>query len=137
MTVFDASPEWRRSREEKFLAEAPDSLGDLLSNAAEQFGEALAIDLFDRGQKLSFAEWDSQATRLAHGLHQFGVHAGVVDEDRLHRFGATLAETQVVLRRARRVGAAGTAGLPPPAHQALPPQGPARTPVHEPRPPGR
>ena len=77
MTVFDASLEWRNFREEAFLAEATDSLGDLLSNAAKRFGDALAIDLFERGQKLTFAEWDSQATQIANGLRQVGVRHGM------------------------------------------------------------
>ena len=73
MTILDASAQWRKAREEKFLAEMPSSLGELLSNAAENYGDALAISLFDRDQTLSFTEWNSQASQLANGLRQLGV----------------------------------------------------------------
>ena len=76
MTVFDAAPEWRELREQSFLTQAPESLGCLLSDAARKYGNALALNLFDRGQQLTFAEWDGKASQLADGLREIGVVHG-------------------------------------------------------------
>jgi len=77
---------WRQKREEKFLCDIPPSLGELLSMAATRYGDRLAIDLFDRGQKLSFIDWDSKASLLASGLQQLGVRQGM-------RIGIMLSNT--------------------------------------------
>ena len=74
---MNSSPAWRQERETQFLAEAPASLGELLSRAADRYGEALAIDLFDRGQQLSFVEWDEKASQVAKGLRERGICQGM------------------------------------------------------------
>ena len=63
--------------EAKFLAETPDSIGDLLTETARKYGDNTAIELIDRNQTLTFSEWDTKATQLAHGFARHGVTAGM------------------------------------------------------------
>lgn len=72
MTIYEDTALWRQAREQLFLDEAPQSLGELLSEAAQKYGDTLAMDLFDRGQKLSFTEWDAKASKLASGFQSIG-----------------------------------------------------------------
>ena len=82
MTIYEGSARWRQEREKAFLEASPQSLGELLSQAAERYGDAVAIDLFERGQRISYAAWDDQASRLANGFRGIGIrqgmHVGVV-----------------------------------------------------------
>ncbi|MBT5433452.1 MAG: acyl--CoA ligase [Rhodospirillaceae bacterium] len=85
MTMLDESAAWRAQREQAFAAEAPASLGALLERAARDHGDAIAIDLFERGTRLSFAQWDDRSRRLASGLRglglERGMHVGVLLEN--------------------------------------------------------
>ena len=77
MVIYENTPEWREAREARFHAETPDSLGDLLTKAATTLGDALAIDFFDRGEQLTFSQWDSRANQVANGLQDMGVCKGM------------------------------------------------------------
>jgi acyl-CoA synthetase (AMP-forming)/AMP-acid ligase II len=77
MTMLDQSAAWRSQREQAFAIQAPPSLGALLERAARDHGNATAIDLFERGTRLSFAEWDDKSRRLASGLRDLGIERGM------------------------------------------------------------
>ena len=77
MTIYENTALWRQTREQLFLDGAPQSLGELLSEAAHKYGDTLAVDLFDRGQKLRFKEWDVKASKLAGGFQSVGIRQGM------------------------------------------------------------
>jgi len=77
MTMLDTSAAWRRQREEAFAAEAPESLGALLERTAQRHGDTIAIDLFERGTRLTFAQWDERSRRLAAGFRDLGIERGM------------------------------------------------------------
>jgi acyl-CoA synthetase (AMP-forming)/AMP-acid ligase II len=54
----------------------PATLGDLLAAAARSDGDALAFRYGD--ERLSYADWDALATRVAGGLAAAGVRRGDV-----------------------------------------------------------
>ena len=82
MTIYEGSARWRQERERELLDEAPQSLGELLYRAAQEYGDAIAINLFERGQELSYAAWNDKASKLANGFQNIGIrlgmHVGVV-----------------------------------------------------------
>ena len=73
MTMLDTSAAWRRQREAAFADQAPDSLGALLDRAAREHGDAVAIDLFERGTTLNFTQWRDRSLRLASGFDKLGI----------------------------------------------------------------
>jgi len=85
MTMLENSAAWRAEREAAFHADVPSSLGELLARAVRKHGDGVAIDLFERDTRLTFAEWDDWAGRLADGLRHYGVtkgsHVGVLFEN--------------------------------------------------------
>ena len=73
---------WRQKRAQEFEHQMPASVGALLAEAAQRFGENLAINFFERGQQLSFRELDNRVSELASGFREIGVlpkmHVGVM-----------------------------------------------------------
>lgn len=54
----------------------PDTIPEILNQAAKKFGDATAVDFFERGESLSFTELNNSAHRLADSLSRVGVSNG-------------------------------------------------------------
>ncbi|MBN33700.1 MAG: hypothetical protein CMM46_02785 [Rhodospirillaceae bacterium] len=75
--MLDTSAAWRRQRETVFAEQAPESLGALLDRAGAEHGDAVAIDLFERGTTMSYAQWRDRSLRLASGFDRLGIKRGM------------------------------------------------------------
>jgi acyl-CoA synthetase (AMP-forming)/AMP-acid ligase II len=78
---------WIQEQRSRFEREAPESMGELLSQSAQKYGEQIAVDFFDQGKKLSYRELDRQVSQLANGLRKIGVkyksHVAVILPNRI------------------------------------------------------
>lgn len=54
----------------------PETVGDLLAAAVDNHGDSVAVDFFEQGQRLTFAELANQVRALAHGMSLAGVGLG-------------------------------------------------------------
>jgi len=70
---FQSYLEWIQEHENRFEREAPESMGELLSQSAQKYGDQIAVNFFEQGKKLSYRELDKQASQLANGLRKIGV----------------------------------------------------------------
>ncbi|MGL3210623.1 AMP-binding protein [Bradyrhizobium sp. BR 1433] len=52
------------------------TLGQLVSMRARTHGSAIAIDIFERGERATYAEMDRWSNSYAHALRAFGVRKG-------------------------------------------------------------
>lgn len=52
------------------------TIGQLVSKRAQTHGSTIAINVFDRGERATYAEMDSWSNRYANALHTFGVRKG-------------------------------------------------------------
>lgn len=64
---------WIQEQKSRFEREAPESMGELLAQSAHRYGEQIAVDFFEQGEKLSYQELDRQVSQLANGLREIGV----------------------------------------------------------------
>ncbi|MCK1292467.1 acyl--CoA ligase [Bradyrhizobium sp. 30] len=65
-----------RKIEELELAYQTTTLGQLVSMRARTHGSALAIDIFERGERATYAQMDRRSNSCAHALRRFGVRKG-------------------------------------------------------------
>ncbi|MCC8939219.1 acyl--CoA ligase [Bradyrhizobium sp. Arg68] len=65
-----------RKIEELEFAYETITIGQLVSRRATTHGSTVAIDVFDRGERATYAEMDESSNRYAHALHAFGVRKG-------------------------------------------------------------
>lgn len=52
------------------------TIGQLVSTRAKTLGSAVAIDVFERGERATYMEMDRSSNRYAHALRAFGVRKG-------------------------------------------------------------
>lgn len=52
------------------------TLGELVSKRARTYGGTIAVELFERGERVTYSEMDCKSNRYAHALRAFGVSKG-------------------------------------------------------------